>query len=162
MLLMHIFIILLALLWRKNRFRKCIHKTSAGIGLFIGSILLVIGESIGLYFDNDINGILYSVIGYAFLSITFFVIICYFMTFCIYIDGNYVVKRSLLRKSKIYLKEKRCIIKLDGLTVRVISQKNGINISFYTKRIEGDWEYFIYKCKEIAYTDYDNKDNNIN
>lgn len=160
-ILMHLLILLLVLHWRKKNYHKFIHKTNRGIFLFIISFAMTIVVTlIGICIYSELDVAIRCVISYSLLTVAYFIVILYFMTFCIYIDGNYVVERYLFHKTKICLKEKNCSIKFYGSYAKINSKKSGKSISLRKKRIEGDLDSFIIKCRQIAYTDYDNKDYN--
>ena len=150
----HFSILLICIVWRVKKYHYGLHHSVFGfsflvISLFVGIFLPLGGFTVLDEGTSGTKALIAGVIICPFLLFFAFRDIC----FCIYIDGNYIVKRSFLHETRIDLTKPDTVIDdskplSTWLDVTISSDKNKI-IRFKGRRIEGELLQFLKQCQKI-------------
>ena len=151
---MQLFAYITCVVWRKTKYHKGLHNSGLGFSfLFLSFFVGVFIPIIGLVFPSK-ELPLYEQLAYE----TAFCLICLVVAirgicFCIYLDGNHIVKRTLFSEVRIDLTDSGTTIddsmphSKDFWTS--IYSSNGKIIQFRACAIGGDANQFIKDCCEI-------------
>ena len=150
----HIFVFLVIIVWRFKHFHKYLHTSHVCfiflvLSTFIGVFLPVGGMT---FLSDGTAGTKAVVISFLFCPPMLIVAIKY-GCFCIYIDGDYAVKKTLFHVTQIDLKNPLTIIKDANVyfkfTVVGIVSKDNESITFTAGYVEGNVALFMSDCKSI-------------
>lgn len=144
--------ILVSLLWRKKFFVKdSINYTRWIFGI---ALLIIIGYCIlfpiWIYYDQSFAFF----IVYLYIEIILIIYGFYFSCFCIFVDGNEVVKRTLLKETRIDISENGTfceIAKFNDSCYVIVSAKRDKMIRIYINAAENTSNITLGKIIEIKY-----------
>lgn len=151
---MHLSTFLIILVWRFKNFVKNLHSTIPGYEFFVLSFLFGVLLPLGgfTFLDGGTAGTKSLVLGVFVCPPALFIAIR-LSCFCIYIDKDYAIKKTLFKVVRIYLKDPETVI-IDRrpysklVNIGIIS-KNNDAILFNGLFIEGNVSEFMDKCSII-------------
>ncbi len=151
---MHLSSFVTCIVWRIRKFRRGLHTSTAGFLAFALSIFFGVFLPIGgfTFLNGGTAGTKSLIIAMVFCPILLpFALreVC----FCIFLDGNDVVKRTLFSETRINLREPGAYIDCDKpftITFWIsINCRDNQTIQFNSRRIEGDLASFLKDCKKV-------------
>lgn len=145
---------LTCIIWRIKKFRKGLHYSAAGIAGLLISVFFGVFLPIGgfTFLDGGTAGTKSLITGIVFCPLILPFAIRG-MCFCVFIDGTYVVERTLFSETRIDLTNSETFIDDSkpftiAFWISIVSGENRA-IQFNSKRIEGDLASFLKDCKRI-------------
>lgn len=142
------------IVWRKKKYRKGLHYSTAGfaalfLSAFFGIFLPIGGFTFLSGGEAGTNSLIFAVVFCPIALVISIKGIC----FCIFLEGNEVVKRTLFHETKIDLSDqKTSIYDNEPFTITfyiTVKSPRNQTIRFNSRRIEGDLESFLKQCKKI-------------
>lgn len=133
--------------WRKKKFVKTLYiEENVSNFCYILNAIAIIGMLIKYYISKQENNIL--MLFGLLLFINFVMLFGYLFaaTYCIYLNGNKVVKSNLFHTKQILTDHKTKII--EKFDVRII-KSNKKSIRIYYRYIDGSVNNFIYEVRKI-------------
>lgn len=158
MAVIHILAFALILIWRFKNNHKYLHTANVSLIIMAISALFGIFLPIGsLTFLNAGTEATKPVVLSFLLCPPILVAAMKYGCFCIYIDGKYVIKKTLFNTTSVDLKDSGTVIKdanyyIKGTILGVVS-KNNKSIMFTAGYIEGNVKQFMSDCKNIHNSD---------
>lgn len=149
----HLLFLLVSLTWRHKKYQKFLHNTWTGIISFLLSfcfgVLLPIAGFV--FLDNGEAGTKMLIIG-SILCPLFLLLSIHNFCFCIYIEGNLVIKKTLFTAVRIDISKVDSVVEkrpvFGDYAINIISA-NGDCIQFFKRTIEGDVQLFLKECYKI-------------
>ena len=149
--LMHVVCAAIIVFWRRKKFRRQIHRTGSGVAFYMISLIIALVGVLEthLFFQRAEDGI---------VLLFFCVILCpigiaislHDCCFCVFVDGEDVVLRTLMTETRINLSMPGTVIDDQGIygcfTISIVSN-DGEAIQFNRRKVSGDIIKFLESCK---------------
>ena len=155
----HLFVLLVTVIWRRKKFRKGMHDSVFGTCFLLFSIFFGVFLPVGgfTFFDE----------GTSRTAVLIFATLCcpapliyslHLLCFCIFIDGNKLVKRTLCKETSIRLDSPDCELFFSSdvrlLEATIICRSENKTIKITERHMQGGFSKFLEECKKIMAHDH--------